>query len=318
MKNRKGITLIALVITIVILIILSAVTINLTIGENGIFNKAKYAKEKTNYTSAKEIILLNITEAQMECISKEKTFEILDIAELMKQKSNVTIEKYYNSETALIKEGVSENMVNLKGIVVSVNDYSKYKFLIGKSCDITGILDIEIDESTNIEEFREVLEYENERFKEQIVVKPDEPIDSSKLYLYKEGNEYEQITGGWGVGFLTGTTSEVGSATKYDKYIEFKTWGYWCAYAMTTTKSIDSTGYSKLCVEVYDTSWENISGGYDQFVIAYAGIADILYTTQILDTIYVEDISSIQGEGIIYIQFANGANGKVKAVWLEK
>ena len=46
-KNRqKGITLIALVITILILIILAGVTINLTVGENGIFSKAKYAKEK--------------------------------------------------------------------------------------------------------------------------------------------------------------------------------------------------------------------------------------------------------------------------------
>ena len=44
-ENTKGITLIALVITIIILIILAGVTINLTIGENGIFNKAKQAKE---------------------------------------------------------------------------------------------------------------------------------------------------------------------------------------------------------------------------------------------------------------------------------
>ncbi len=46
MKRNNGITLIALVITIVILIILAGVAINLTLGENGIFNKAKFAKEK--------------------------------------------------------------------------------------------------------------------------------------------------------------------------------------------------------------------------------------------------------------------------------
>ena len=46
-KNRQsGITLIALVVTILIIIILAGVTINLTVGENGIFSKAKYAKEK--------------------------------------------------------------------------------------------------------------------------------------------------------------------------------------------------------------------------------------------------------------------------------
>ena len=46
MKRNNGITLIALVITIVILIILAGVAVNLTLGENGIFNKAKFAKEK--------------------------------------------------------------------------------------------------------------------------------------------------------------------------------------------------------------------------------------------------------------------------------
>jgi len=45
MKRNKGITLIALVITIVVLIILAGVAISLSIGENGIFNKAKYASE---------------------------------------------------------------------------------------------------------------------------------------------------------------------------------------------------------------------------------------------------------------------------------
>jgi len=46
MKRNKGITLIALVITVIILIILAGVAINLTIGENGIFSKAKYARDK--------------------------------------------------------------------------------------------------------------------------------------------------------------------------------------------------------------------------------------------------------------------------------
>ena len=46
MKKQRGITLIALVITIMVIVILAGVTLNLTVGENGIFSKAKYAKEK--------------------------------------------------------------------------------------------------------------------------------------------------------------------------------------------------------------------------------------------------------------------------------
>ena len=49
-KNQKGITLVALVITIIVLIILAGVTISLLIGDNGIINKAK--EGKTNMTNA--------------------------------------------------------------------------------------------------------------------------------------------------------------------------------------------------------------------------------------------------------------------------
>ncbi len=50
--NSKGITLIALVITIIVLLILAGVTINLTLGENGIFKTAEMAGK--NYTQAQE------------------------------------------------------------------------------------------------------------------------------------------------------------------------------------------------------------------------------------------------------------------------
>ena len=46
MKKENGITLVVLVLTIVVLIILAAVAINLSLGNNGIFNRAKTAKEQ--------------------------------------------------------------------------------------------------------------------------------------------------------------------------------------------------------------------------------------------------------------------------------
>ncbi len=52
MKSTKGITLIALVITIIVLLILAGITINLTIGEHGILTMAKEAGK--NYQNAAE------------------------------------------------------------------------------------------------------------------------------------------------------------------------------------------------------------------------------------------------------------------------
>ena len=47
MKNNKGITLVSLIITIIILIILAGITINITVGQDGIITKAKEAKTNT-------------------------------------------------------------------------------------------------------------------------------------------------------------------------------------------------------------------------------------------------------------------------------
>ena len=59
MKNSKGITLIALVVTIIVLIILAGVSINLVLGDNGIVTKAKLAKEQTEQAQLNEEIGIN-------------------------------------------------------------------------------------------------------------------------------------------------------------------------------------------------------------------------------------------------------------------
>ncbi|MCI9087366.1 MAG: type II secretion system protein, partial [Clostridia bacterium] len=46
-KKQEGITLVALVVTIVVLLILAGITIMYTMGENSIFKKAQEAKNKT-------------------------------------------------------------------------------------------------------------------------------------------------------------------------------------------------------------------------------------------------------------------------------
>jgi len=52
--DPKGITLISLVITIIVLIILAGVAINLSIGDNGLFRKAQQATQEYANEQAKE------------------------------------------------------------------------------------------------------------------------------------------------------------------------------------------------------------------------------------------------------------------------
>ena len=64
MRN-KGITLIALVVTVIILLILSGVTISAITGENGILKKAKLAKEISETSNEKESIEIAFMSAKM-------------------------------------------------------------------------------------------------------------------------------------------------------------------------------------------------------------------------------------------------------------
>ena len=64
-RSEKGITLVALVITIIILIILAGVSINALIGENGLIGRAKLAKEQYTNATIDEQEKLNELEAQL-------------------------------------------------------------------------------------------------------------------------------------------------------------------------------------------------------------------------------------------------------------
>ena len=64
LKERKGITLIALVITIIVLLILAGVSIAMLTGENGILNQANKAKTETAYKGAEEKVKLAIMGAR--------------------------------------------------------------------------------------------------------------------------------------------------------------------------------------------------------------------------------------------------------------
>ena len=72
MKKEKGITLIALVVTIIILLILAGVTIRLVMGNQGVFNKAGEAQKQTVIQEEKEQIKLAVLSVKTENIPSDK------------------------------------------------------------------------------------------------------------------------------------------------------------------------------------------------------------------------------------------------------
>ena len=69
-NKNCGITLISLVVTIIILLILGGIAIATVTGENGLFARAKQAKENYSVSSAKEKLQLAISDLMVEQTSK--------------------------------------------------------------------------------------------------------------------------------------------------------------------------------------------------------------------------------------------------------
>ena len=89
-KENKGITLVALVITIIILLILAGISIS-TLTNTGIFGKAKDAQSKSALAEAKEKMTLLLNEWQMDHVTSTKTLNDF----LQEKYKDGTISQFY-------------------------------------------------------------------------------------------------------------------------------------------------------------------------------------------------------------------------------
>ena len=88
LKNKKGITLIALVITIIILLILAGVSIATITGENGLLERARTAKEVNDNKSSEEKGILSQYEDEIDNY-------------YTRGNANSVLEKYSETETVI-------------------------------------------------------------------------------------------------------------------------------------------------------------------------------------------------------------------------
>ena len=82
LRNFNGITLVALIVTIVILLILAGIAIATLGGENGLFKKVKLGKERYAISEAKEKLELEITNLQIEQNGKGKELTKEDLPKM--------------------------------------------------------------------------------------------------------------------------------------------------------------------------------------------------------------------------------------------
>ena len=89
LKKERGITLIALVITIIVLLILAGVTIASITGENGILSKATQASQKTTQEKEREEIKMAVTSDNMKYITGDERESDYYIENFQKELDNI-------------------------------------------------------------------------------------------------------------------------------------------------------------------------------------------------------------------------------------
>ena len=89
LKKERGITLIALVITIIVLLILAGVTIASITGENGILSKATQASQKTTQEKEREEIKMAVTSDNMKYITGDEGESEDYIESIQKELDNI-------------------------------------------------------------------------------------------------------------------------------------------------------------------------------------------------------------------------------------
>ena len=111
--KEKGITLIALVVTIVVLLILAGVSISMLTGENGIITQASKATIENCHATVKDAISLAYNEYQTELKTSEKQnnfFDFLIEKNYIKEDGTI-IAKELTGDTLKLGNGTDEKDV---------------------------------------------------------------------------------------------------------------------------------------------------------------------------------------------------------------
>ncbi|MCI8759717.1 MAG: hypothetical protein HFJ34_01090 [Clostridia bacterium] len=220
-RTNKGITLIALVITIIVLLILAGISIATLTGDNGILNKAQQAEEKTTQAQIKELLQLAIIDIQTQIQTEQKRPANLD---------DIT--------TETISEKIQDNL----------------EITVGEKEENTNNT---FQKIITITKNGETYQY---KIKEDMTIEKIKDISSKKIYLYKEGNKYETITGGWEV------TRQQNTSFDLDTYPYLHLNSYndnYCTLALSSKNSIlfDSIQSLNMKITIESNGYTNSNGG---------------------------------------------------------
>lgn len=241
MKKMKGITLISLVITIIILIILAGVGINLTIGENGIFNRAKFAKEEYNNAVISEEEQLNelyayLTRDDLPENTKENPQDVGTIVKMPDAWQTITPNYVSTSDGSVVTKSTKVATV----YAVSVGEGNTVPvplgfYYVGGNLD-TGVVISAKEEDSYLKNKRDMSSHEDaiNLIGNQFVWIPCTAAEYAKTTTY--GSNYQNAN--WD------TTTNSSELTQIEKYGGFYVARYEAGLPTGTTEFTGSVAYT--------------------------------------------------------------------------
>lgn len=198
LENNGGITLIALVVTIVVLLILAGVSISMLAGENGIITQAQKSKEETEIGKEKEYINASISTIRMQKLEKgqENIITSMELEEeLNKYESGV---KVTGNLTLIVtyQSGRSYNVT--QNGKIEIENEEDVKIVMARAFNDEGLLIID-SKGRIYKQYREELlnieSFEISTNEEEMLIFPEKIVDwqsghfiseSGKIYVNKE------------------------------------------------------------------------------------------------------------------------------------
>ena len=178
-KSTKGITLIALVVTIIVLLILAGISIAMLTGNNGILTQGKRAKEEQAHAAVKEGIMLLYNEYRTKQeVNSSKVQEETKVA-------STELVKIAENEGA---EGATENLGTFKDFIQSKNIINSdgiinVRNLLGQTLSLGNGTS---KESGDVYVFEEQDDYYNLTYY-------NKQIQQAKIYQIKNENAGEKL-----------------------------------------------------------------------------------------------------------------------------
>lgn len=94
MKNQKGVTLVSLVVTIIVLLILAGISVAMLTGDNGILTQANSAKKKTDTSKNEEIIKLIYNAAKLKLTAPSEDDKGKSLLQLSEEEAESSFKEY--------------------------------------------------------------------------------------------------------------------------------------------------------------------------------------------------------------------------------